>query len=223
MNGQVLNTPLIKIKRSKSVHEVIVRKTLNTAWRAKIYQKKTESLQKSQSEIAIVNQKQEVYNGNKSTCKSLGDLKKYLLDQNQHTQNRINNLIRDIQNIRRSSEKVHQETLKMFAKTENIITDTAAYRKEQGELQREVERLNKETNSAMRLKYTKEDEYFDMYDIVESMEKRVKGLKKTLGFFEGERNAFIDTNRKTLKKIDEVAQEIKRIMKAKRSLENEYN
>ena len=222
MNGQLIQTPLVKIKRSKSVHDFIVRKTLNTAWRAKICQKKIEALQKSQIEIGLVNKKQKLYNENHNFCKSLAEQRKHLLDQNQNTQNRINNLISDIQNIRRNNEKVHQDTLKIFAHTENLIADTADFKKEQGELQREVGKLGKEINSAMRILYTKENEYFDAYEKVAAIEKSVKMSKKSLEYFEGERNGFIEANKKALKEIDRIGKEIKKITKVNEIHETKY-
>jgi chromosome segregation ATPase len=199
----------------KFEHKIFVNRPSSAAWKIKSLQKKIESMKKSQSQQNIIQEKI-------NNCKELKHVmigfieeKKTLLEKNQKIQDEINECIRELQLIRRNNENMHQKSITLAKNTKDMELETSAHKKEQQDINKALETLQKEISIALKTKYLKENEYLNAYNQLDTSEKKVKSLTTSLKELEHQKSIEIDNSRKFLKQIKAVKQEIDKINKSK--------
>lgn len=179
--------------------------------KSKQLKKKVEQLEKSQSELEILNEKRKKIDKNQSICKIFTKERRDLIEYNSKLQIEVNSFIHDLQSIRRNNENLHQESLKLAKQASDMSAQTILYKKEQQELVKDIEKLQKEISLAAKARIVKEDEYFAECERLEISEEKVNGINKTLKNLENLKNQEVENSRKTLKEIKRVQREINKL------------
>jgi uncharacterized coiled-coil DUF342 family protein len=183
-------------------------KTTAAGWKAKRIQKKAEESKKMQDELDLIYAKMKKIKENRMISRGFIEERKVLLDQIDEFQGKINSLVCDIQNIRKNNENLHQESLKLSKKTQDLHSNYFLYRKEQLEIEKEIENLENDIFFAAKQNKSLQEKIKSLTEKVEISEETCEDLKKQIKFVESEKIAFMEETWKNLKKIKTLTKEL---------------
>lgn len=183
-------------------------KTTAAGWKAKRIQKKAEESKKMQDELDLIYAKMKKIKENRMISRGFIEERKVLLDQIDEFQGKINSLVCDIQNIRKNNENLHQESLKLSKKTQDLHSNYFLYRKEQLEIEKEIENLENDIFFAAKQNKSLQEKIKSLTEKVEISEETCEDLKKQIKFIESEKIAFMEETWKNLKKIKTLTKEL---------------
>ncbi|OMJ86402.1 hypothetical protein SteCoe_12056 [Stentor coeruleus] len=184
--------------------------------KSKQIQRKLERLEKSHTEIELLNQKRKKIHQNQSICQVFTKERRQLIEYNSKLQMDINSYIQELQIIRRNNENLHQEAQKLANHTNEMCSQSNLYKKEQQELQRDIEKLQKDIVLISKTRISKENEYFKECEKLEKTEEKVNEMNKDLKNLENIKNQEVENLRKILKDIKRVQGEINKIRNARK-------
>lgn len=184
--------------------------------KSKHIQRKLERLEKSHTEIELLNQKRKKIHQNQSICQVFTKERRQLIEYNSKLQIDVNSYVQELQVIRRNNENLHQEALKLGNQTSEMYNQSNLFKKKQQEIQKDIEKLQKDIALISKTRISKENEYFEECERLEKTQERVNGMNMALKSLESMKNQEVENSRKISKDIKRVQREINRIKNARK-------
>jgi chromosome segregation ATPase len=204
-----------QINRSYSEIKFFLKRPTTANWKAKLMQKKLESMQKTQTEFQILSQYREKIHENHSLYKLLLEERKESLEYNKSLQLKINICISEQQAIRRSNEVLHHDAIKYSKQSVSMINSESSLKKEKNELEKDIEKIQREIKEAEKIKESATAKYIEIYDKSVKVEKVVIELEKKISGMEAGKVAENENLRRTKKEIKRVNEEISKLQRVK--------
>lgn len=181
------------------------------SWKAKKLIKNAEEAKKINKDLQLVNEKKKAIQENMTLNKLYIEKRKDILERNCKYQVCINDVVAEIQNIRKNNENLHQEALKLAKKTQDLINSQNLYVKEQGELLKDIENCDKEILVAQKMNKVNFDKLVGVKERVKSAEDLVNELNRKINVVEKEKKKILEVNWKVNKEIKRVKHEIQKL------------
>lgn len=208
-----LNKTLMLPKASKSSSFFLSKSPSVASWKAKKLIKNAEEAKKMNKDLQLVNEKKKAIQENKTLNKVYIEKRKDLLERNSKCQVCINEVVAEIQNIRKNNENLHQEAMKLAKRTQDLVASEGLYVKEQGEVMRDIESCEKEICVAQKMNKANFDRLVGVRDKVKGAEELVGELNRKIKVAENEKRKFLEVNWKVNKEIKRVKHEIQKLQR----------
>jgi len=185
------------------------------SWKARKMQKIAEEAKKLNKDQQAINEKKKMILDNKTVAKGFIEERKSLLEYISDTQVKINTVVAEIQNIRKNNESLHQESLKLVKKTQDLINGQGICKKEQVDVMRDIENCEKEIGVAQKVIKVSLEKLAGGKERVVYAEEVVSELNRRIKVIETEKLGFLESNWRVNKEIKRVQYEIQKLQKLK--------
>lgn len=200
---------------SKSSSSFMRKSPSVASWKARKMQKTAEEAKKLNKELQAINEKKKMIQENIIIAKVFTEERRNLLEQISTTQLKINTVVAEIQNIRKNNESLHQESLKLAKKTQDLISGQNLFKKEQVDVLRDIESCEKEIGVAQRMNKVNVDKLLGAKERVVSAQEVVNELSRKIKVVENEKLVHLENNWRINKEIKRVQYELQKLQKLK--------
>lgn len=211
-----LNNSLLIPKITKNEPFIFAKTSSVAAWKAKRMRQKAEEAKKMQEEVDLIHEKMKKIKENRGITKGFIEERKNILESISYFQNKINDLICDIQNIRKNNENLHQESMKLTKKTHDLIASLNLNFKEQSDIQKELDNIDKEIIFAEKQNKLMQDKVWGIREKIQSSEDVCYNLNHQIKFIESEKLSYLEATWKNQKKIKLIQKDIQLYLNIKR-------